>query len=182
MVADIVSDLVSNMFSAGILVRQFLGLTVTPITPEELVEPSLSIVSSIILVFSISGPCASPRQCWHSAELPTAGSSSHVHLCGLVASCETTTPALLSVYGRFLWMLGYLDPPACLHLLVSIWSSYKLATYVETSHGFIANSDPQLSGAFDLSVHCRQTICTTLPRPSNLTTSCKQTPTPSTRS
>merc|ERR1711895_340887 len=77
-------------------------------------------------------------------------------------------------------MGGYLDPPACLHLLVSIWSSSKLATYVETSYGFIANSDPQLSGACDPSVHRRQTIRTTSPRHSSLTTSCEQAPTSST--
>merc|ERR1711867_173707 len=84
------------------------------------------------------------RQCLHTASLPTAGSSSHLHLSSWVAR---------------------------------IWSSSKLATDVETSSGFIANSDPQISGAFDLSVHRRQTIRTTLPLPSSLTTSCKQTPT-----
>ena len=51
MVTGMVSDLGSDMFSDGASgmssLREFLGVTVTPVTPENLVEPSFSFVSSV---------------------------------------------------------------------------------------------------------------------------------------
>ena len=58
--SDMFSDMGSDMSFDGASgmssLREFLGVTVTPVTPEDLVEPSSSVSSSIFLVFSISGP------------------------------------------------------------------------------------------------------------------------------